>query len=106
MSITLAEIRMSFPNFTKEELTDLNRELVDIIKHKRASASHEAIQKFSVGDKVSYEYKGATCKGIITRINRTRIVVQPDHQFGKASVPASWLTKCEPAFNPATGAWE
>ena len=106
MSITLAEIRMALPNFTKEELSALNSELVSILKHKRASASHEAIQKFSVGDKVSYEHKGATRKGIITKVNRTRIVVQPQHQLGKVSVPASWLTKHEPAFNPATGAWE
>ena len=105
MSITLADIRMALPHFTKDELFDLNRELCDIIKHKRASASHEAIQNFRVGDKVSYEHKGASHKGIITKINRTRIVVRPDGKMSNVSVPASWLKKCEPAFDPTTGAW-
>lgn len=105
MSITLADIRMALPNFTKEELRELNNELVDIIKHKRASASHEAIQKFSVGDKVSYEDRGHRT-GVITKINRTRIVIQPDHSHRKISGPAYMFTKCAPAFDPTTGAWE
>lgn len=105
MSITLAQIRMALPTFTKEELHELNSELVDIIKHKRASASHEAIQNFSVGDKVSYEDKGQQRTGIVDKINRTRIVVKPDHSTRKVSGPAYMFTKCEPAFDPTTGAW-
>jgi len=104
MSITLADIRMALPHLTKDELLDLNRELCDIIKHKRASASHDAIQNFSVGDKVSYEDKGHRT-GVITKINRTRIIVQPDHQSRRIYGPAYMFTKCEPAFDPTTGAW-
>lgn len=105
MSITLAQIRMALPNFTKEELFELNSEIVDIIKHKRASASHEAIQNFRVDDKVSYEDKGQQRTGIVVKINRTRIVVKPDHSTRKVSGPAYMFTKCEPAFDPTTGAW-
>lgn len=107
MSITLAQIRMALPTFTEKELTELNSELCDIIKHKRASASHEAIQNFSVGDKVSYEDKGQQRTGIVVKINRTRIVVKPDHtpHNHKVSGSAYMFTKCEPAFDPTTGAW-
>ena len=105
MSITLADIRMALPNFTEEELLELNSEIVDIIKHKRASASHEAIQHFRVDDKVSYEQKGQQRTGVVFKINRTRIVVKPDHTHRKISGPAYMFTKCEPAFDPTTGAW-
>lgn len=105
MSITLADIRMALPNFTKDELFELNKELCDIIKHKRVSASHEAIQFFRAGDRVSFEHKGATYKGVITETKRTRVVVRRDGETGDVSVPASWLKKCEPAFDPTTGAW-
>lgn len=107
MNITLANIRATLLNFTKEELTELNRELVDIIKHKRASASHEAIQGFSVRDQVSYKDScGTLRKGHITKINRTRIVVQPKHQSRQVSVPAHWLNKLPPTFDPTKGEWE
>ena len=107
MSITLAQIRMALPTFTKEELTELHNEMVDIIKHKRASASHEAIQNFRVDDKVSYEDKGQQRTGIVVKINRTKIVVKPDHtpHNHKVSGPAYIFTKCEPAFDPTTGVW-
>lgn len=105
MSITLADIRMALPNFTKEELHELNNELCDIIKHKRASASHEAIQNFRVDDKVSYEDRGQQRTGIVVKINRTRIVVKPDHSTRKVSGPAYMFTKCEPAFDPTKGVW-
>ncbi len=105
MSITFADIRMALPNFTEDELLHLNSELVDIIKHKRASASHDAIQNFTVGDKVSYEHKGQQFTGVVFKINRTKIVVQPDHSSRKINGSAYMFTKCEPAFDPTTGAW-
>lgn len=52
-------------------------ECYDVLKHHRASLDRKAKNAFSVGDLVTFNYKGKTIEGCIHKINRTRVIVEP-----------------------------
>lgn len=72
---------MTLSNELIAQLLQLNREDIsecyDVLKHHRASLDRKAKNAFSVGDLVTFNYKGKTIEGCIHKINRTRVIVEP-----------------------------
>lgn len=72
---------MTLSNELIAQLLQLDREDIsecyDVLKHHRASLDRKAKNAFSVGDLVTFNYKGKTIEGHIDKINRTRVIVAP-----------------------------
>jgi len=72
---------MTLSNELIAQLLQLDREGIsecyDVLKHHRSSLDRKAKNAFSVGDLVTFNYKGKTIEGCIHKINRTRVIVEP-----------------------------
>jgi len=72
---------MTLSNELIAQLLQLDREDIgecyDVLKHHRASLDRKAKNAFSVGDLVTFDYKGKTIEGVIDKINRRFIIVKP-----------------------------
>lgn len=72
---------MTLSNELIAQLLQLDREGIsecyDVLKHHRASLDRKAKNAFSVGDLVTFDYKGKTIEGHIDKINRTRVIIAP-----------------------------
>jgi co-chaperonin GroES (HSP10) len=75
-------------NFTDRELRDINGTIVNILKADRRAKTAAAKRNFRVGDKVTFQHK----TGTITKINRTKCVVETGEMFGgRWTVPMTML---------------
>jgi hypothetical protein len=63
-------------NLGLEELIDLNHRVVLRIEYLQSLKMREHLNKFEVGDPVSFENNGRTIEGIITRINQKSVSVK------------------------------
>lgn len=90
MAITRTELN----KLNTEELSQLNRMIVEMIKTKRANDNISAIYTFRSGDSVTFKSprSGQTYRGEVTQIKRTKVVVKTE--IGNYLVPASMLSKC------------
>ena len=103
--MNIQEIYNALDSFSINELRELNEAVVHTVKAKRQQQSAIKKLSLSVGDKVEWNGRQGHQQGTITKINRTKckVAVGDMHIW---TVPINMLNKCEPAFNPATGAWE
>jgi len=69
---------------TLDELCQLNREVVAIIKHRRKMESEDMKASLSVGDKVWFTDRGYRINCTVTKIMRTKAIVKVDGS------PQSW----------------
>lgn len=76
-----------------QELVELNRLVVTMIKSKQATDNRTAIYSFRAGDLVSFtsNRSGMTVRGEVTQVKRTKVVVKTP--MGNYLVPASMLNK-------------
>ena len=89
--MTYSQILNLTSTMTVEELSNLNRDIVGIIKHRRKMAAKDTKSILSVGDTVSFtERSGLTSTGTVKKIMRTRAVVTIDGRDWK--VPMSMIT--------------
>ena len=102
--MNLTEIYDALEHLTVDELRDLNEAVVHTVKAKRQQQSAIKKLSLSVGDKVEWTGRHGHQQGRITKINRTKCKVAVG--IATWTVPINMLKKCEPAFNPATGAWD
>lgn len=85
---------MDLRSMSIEELTELNRRVVDTIRAKRKGARAEAVLGFSKGDRVTIDHKKVRGQiGVVEKVNRTRMNVL----IGGVSyaVPATMCTVAE-----------
>jgi hypothetical protein len=89
MKITNRELDM----MSVQELSQLNRLVVSMIKTKQASDNRTAIYSFNAGDLVKFTSNrtGTTMRGEVTQVKRTKVVVKTP--MGNYLVPASMLSK-------------
>ena len=66
----------------------------------RKRLGKQTVRELSVGDTVSWtsgrkrgRYANKTFTGIIRKVNKTRVKVEADHNFGTWNVPGSMLTR-------------
>ena len=62
-------------NLTDEQLAQLNRDLVALLKHRRKMAARDMGSILSVGDDVIITERDGTSRGKIEKIMRTRALV-------------------------------
>ena len=90
MNITKAQLNA----LSIQELSQLNRMVVDLVKAKRADANRSAIYGFRSGDLVSFNFSsGMKATGEVLQVKRTKVVVKTN--MGNYLIPASVLNKCE-----------
>lgn len=89
MKITNTELK----SLSVEELSTLNRMVVDMIKIKRSVDNRTAIYSFNTGDLVKFSSNrtGMTMRGEVMQVKRTKVVVKTP--MGNYLVPASMLSK-------------
>jgi len=89
MKITNSELN----TLSVEELSKLNRMVVDMIKVKRSVDNRTAIYSFNRGDLVKFNSNrtGTTVRGEVMDVKRTKVVVKTP--MGNYLVPASMLSK-------------
>lgn len=90
MAITRTELN----KLNTQELSQLNRMIVEMIKTKRSEDNMSAIYTFRSGDFVNFTSPktGQKYRGEVTQIKRTKVVVKT--AAGNYLVPASMLSKC------------
>jgi len=68
--------------------------IIESVKHRRNALAHLKKNEFSVGDKVSFEFKRQIVNGIVTSIMRKNIKVQDiNDKWRVFNVHPSFLTK-------------
>ena len=89
--MTYAKLLTLTSNMSEDELCKLNRDLVDIIKHRRKMASKDMGSILSAGDNVTItESSGRVRTGTVQKVMRTRALVKIDGVNYK--VPMSMLS--------------
>ena len=73
--MTPTQILNHTSNLTDEQLAQLNRDLVALIKHRRKMAARDMGSILSVGDDVIITERDGTSRGKIEKIMRTRAIV-------------------------------
>ena len=73
--MTPTQILNHASNLTDEQLAQLNRDLVALLKHRRKMAARDMGSILSVGDDVIITERDGTSRGKIEKIMRTRAVV-------------------------------
>ena len=73
--MTHAQILNLTSTMTLEELTELNHDLVKIIKHRRKMDAKDMGAVLSVGDKVRVTERNRVSEGVVKKVMRTRAVV-------------------------------
>jgi len=90
--MSYASIRKELLDLTDDELLKLNRELGAILKSRRraVNAFTAAMGTFKTGDKVYFDGKRGRVYGTVTKVNRTKVVVDDGGYHGWI-VPMSML---------------
>ena len=74
--MNIQQILNTTSTMTIDELCQLNSDLVAIIKHRRKMESKDMKANLSVGDNVWFENRGTRITGKVTKIMRTKALVQ------------------------------
>ena len=62
--------------FSLEELFDLNKRIVRRIEYLHSLKTRSHLDKFEVGDRVTFQSDGRVVEGIVTRVNRKTLSVR------------------------------
>jgi len=93
---TYDQVEQMLTDLSVLELRNLNGSVVSMLKAKRHIRDQMEIRKWSIGDKVKTEGCRRDIVGEIVKINRTKVVVLEDGEFGERwNVPASVLISTE-----------
>jgi SepF-like predicted cell division protein (DUF552 family) len=80
-------------NLSIEQLRELNSKVVEVIKIKRSEIAFDVKNELYVGANVSVDHPKLQGKQLkVTKINRTKAVVEVLNGFGSYNVPLSMLT--------------
>lgn len=80
-------------NLSLEELRELNSKIVEVIKIKKSEIAWDVKNELYIGANVSVNHpklSGKQCR--VTKINRTKAVIEVLNGFGSYNVPLSMLT--------------
>lgn len=88
----IGEVSRFLSQANKDELN----EVVRLLKVRRTILTQQAAMSFFVDDRVSFEHKGQTIIGTVTKVNPKTIIVQPDDKpWSSWKCSATLLTKLE-----------
>ena len=62
--------------FSLEELFDLNKRIVRRIEYLHSLKTRSHLDKFEVGDRVTFKSDGRVVEGIVTRVNRKTLSIR------------------------------
>ncbi len=75
-----------------EELNALNRRVVDRLRYLHSLKTRAQLDRFEVGDRVSFQSDGRTVEGTVVRVNRKTLSVHTDHH-SHWNIHPKFLTK-------------
>lgn len=70
--------QIEIENLTLEELIELHKKIVRLIKEKNKMEILKEAVKFEIGDKVSFEHRGKTITGEVVKINQRSICIKSE----------------------------
>ena len=76
---SFSDVIQKLGGLSTEELHEVNRQAVAILKARRNVENRTAKNQFSKGQEVEFDAKGHVNRGVITRINRVTIDVDVQH---------------------------
>lgn len=74
-----AMININFNNYTIDELSKLNRDLVDHLRLRCDRESQMAMHSYEIGDTVSFSDNGGLVTGKIIRFNKKSVTIECPH---------------------------
>ena len=80
-------------NLSLQELRELNSKIVELVKIKKSEVAWETKQELYVGANVNVNHpklNGKQCR--VSKINRTKVVIEVLNGIGSYNVPLSMLT--------------
>lgn len=81
--------RLSF-----EELVDLNRRVVRRIQYLASLKTRAQLDRFEVGDRVTFQSEGRAVVGVVIRVNRKTLSIHTD-DHGHWNIHPKFLTKVQ-----------
>ena len=88
------KLHTEIQNLSYDDLLKLNKSVIQVAKVKRTLKSAAASGTFSIGDRVSFSGKRGLEYGAITKVNRTRAIVDLEGR-GKYSIGMGDLQKVQ-----------
>ena len=82
---------INITSLTTEELISLNADVVALIKARRRQEAGSMRRQLSLGDRVIVRDRHSTSQGVITKIMRTRAIVEINGRSWK--VPMNMITR-------------
>src|ERR1035437_4950463 len=64
-----------------DELLDLNRRVVRRIQHLQSLRTRAHLDRFEVGDRVSFQSEGRAVAGVVVRVNQKTLSVKTHNTF-------------------------
>ncbi len=74
-----------------EELLELNRRIIHRFQYLRSLKTRAELDKFEVGDRVSFRSDGREVEGIVVRVNRKTVSVKTKDSHW--TIPPKFLTR-------------
>ena len=74
-----------------EELAALNRRVVDRLRYLHSLKTRAQLDRFEVGDRVSFQSDGRAVEGIVVRVNRKTLSIHTEHSHW--NIHPKFLTK-------------
>jgi len=75
-----------------DDLIALNRRVVDRIRYLHSLKTRAQLDRFEVGDRVSFQSDGRAVEGIVVRVNRKTLSIHTDHH-SHWNIHPKFLTK-------------
>lgn len=84
---------MDIEKLSLEQLIELNRRIVRRIRYLSEIKTGDALRKFEIGDRVSFQNEGRTVEGMVVRVNQKTATIQTKE--GSWRIPPRFLTKVD-----------
>lgn len=82
-----------------DELFELNGRIIRRVQYLQGLKTQAALDRFSVGDTVSYQSDGRTVQGVVIRVNRKTLSIKTKDSHW--NIPPRFVTKLSSLGSPA-----
>jgi hypothetical protein len=84
-------LQFDIEKLSLEELIGFNRRIVDRIRYLHSLKTRSQLDRFEIGDRVSFQSDGRSVEGIVVRINRKTLSIHTEHSHW--NIHPKFLTK-------------
>ncbi len=89
-------MKFNFEKLSDQELIQLNRHIVEIIRTRRQRRTDQQLSKFYIGEHVEFKDEfGELIKGVVVRVNQKTITIQTHQPCSQWRVSPHIVSKCK-----------